>query len=130
MALTASAFAYTWSKWNADCGKDKIIIQAVEQLHDEQPLEVANVDLCKSFFPLKVSSMRSVQFYGLWRLCQTQEHSSPGIWGMGIAKGDLRAPLAPRPPSYFVAGILLKCYERFIFSCNLGGLVLVQHWCA
>ncbi|XP_068672248.1 dynein axonemal intermediate chain 7-like [Montipora foliosa] len=39
MALTASAFAYTWSKWNADCGKDKIIIQAVEQLQDEQPLE-------------------------------------------------------------------------------------------
>lgn len=39
MALTASAFAYTWSKWNADCGKDKIIIQAVEQLEDEQPLE-------------------------------------------------------------------------------------------
>lgn len=40
MSLTASAFAYTWSKWNADCGKDKIIIQAVEQLEDEQPLEV------------------------------------------------------------------------------------------
>ncbi|KAL9955781.1 hypothetical protein ACROYT_G037160 [Oculina patagonica] len=39
MSLTASAFAYTWSKWNADCGKDKIIIQAVEQLEDEQPLE-------------------------------------------------------------------------------------------
>ena len=40
MSLTASAFAYTWSKWNADCGKDKIIIQAVEQLEDDQPLEV------------------------------------------------------------------------------------------
>ena len=40
MALTASAFAYTWSKWNADCGKDKIILQSVEQLEDEQPLEV------------------------------------------------------------------------------------------
>ena len=40
MSLTASAFAYTWSKWHADCGKDKIIIQAVEQLEDEQPLEV------------------------------------------------------------------------------------------
>ncbi|XP_073245123.1 dynein axonemal intermediate chain 7-like [Porites lutea] len=39
MALTASAFAYTWSKWNADCGKDKIILQAIEQLQDEQPLE-------------------------------------------------------------------------------------------
>lgn len=39
MALTASSFAYTWSKWNADCGKDKIIIQAIEQLQDEQPLE-------------------------------------------------------------------------------------------
>jgi len=39
MALTASAFAYTWSKWNANCGKDKIILQAVEQLQDEQPLE-------------------------------------------------------------------------------------------
>lgn len=39
MSLTASAVAYTWSKWNADCGKDKIIIQAVEQLEDEQPLE-------------------------------------------------------------------------------------------
>ena len=43
MALTASAFAYTWSKWNADCGKDKIIIQAVEQLEDEQPLEVVTI---------------------------------------------------------------------------------------
>ena len=43
MALTASAFAYTWSKWNADCGKDKIIIQAVEQLQDEQPLEVVTI---------------------------------------------------------------------------------------
>ena len=55
MALTASAFAYTWSKWNADCGKDKIIIQAVEQLQDEQPLEVATVNLCKS-----ISSIESV----------------------------------------------------------------------
>lgn len=43
MALTASAFAYTWSKWNADCGKDKIILQAIEQLQDEQPLEVNNL---------------------------------------------------------------------------------------
>ena len=43
MALTASSFAYTWSKWNADCGKDKIIIQAIEQLQDEQPLEVIAV---------------------------------------------------------------------------------------
>lgn len=40
MALTASAFAYTWSKWNANCGKDKIIMQAVEQLVDDQPFEV------------------------------------------------------------------------------------------
>lgn len=40
MALTASAFAYTWSKWNANCGKDKIIIQSVEQLVDDQPFEV------------------------------------------------------------------------------------------
>ena len=43
VALTASAFAYTWSKWNADCGKDKIILQAIEQLQDEQPLEVNNL---------------------------------------------------------------------------------------
>lgn len=43
MALTASAFAYTWSKWNTDCGKDKIILQAIEQLQDEQPLEVNNL---------------------------------------------------------------------------------------
>ena len=43
MALTASTFAYTWSKWNADCGKDKIILQAIEQLQDEQPLEVNNL---------------------------------------------------------------------------------------
>ena len=55
MALTASAFAYTWSKWNADCGKDKIIIQSVEQLQDEQPLEVGTVNLCKS-----ISSIESV----------------------------------------------------------------------
>ena len=40
MSLTASAFAYTWSKWNADCGKDKFILQAIEQLEDEPPLEV------------------------------------------------------------------------------------------
>lgn len=48
MSLTAPAFAYTWSKWNADCGKDKIIIQAVEQLEDEQPLEVEN-DVAKAW---------------------------------------------------------------------------------
>jgi len=45
MALTASAFAYTWSKWNANCGKDKIILQAVEQLQDEQPLEVNGIKI-------------------------------------------------------------------------------------
>lgn len=49
MSLTASVFAYTWSKWNADCGKDKIIIQAVEQLEDEQPLEVKRLFKIKGF---------------------------------------------------------------------------------
>ena len=56
MALTASAFAYTWSKWNADCGKDKIIIQAVERLQDEQPLEVNIFISVKSSLSLSSSS--------------------------------------------------------------------------
>ena len=44
MALTASAFAYTWSKWNAECGNDKVVIQAVEQLQNEPLLEVRHVE--------------------------------------------------------------------------------------
>ena len=40
MSLTASAFAYSWSRWNSDCGKEKIVIQATEQETDEPPLEV------------------------------------------------------------------------------------------
>merc|ERR1719494_617034 len=35
MALTASGFAYSWSRWNADCGKEKVIMQGVEHLSDE-----------------------------------------------------------------------------------------------
>lgn len=39
MSLTASAFAYSWSRWNSDCGKEKIVIQATEQETDEPPME-------------------------------------------------------------------------------------------
>ncbi|XP_028414620.1 protein CASC1-like [Dendronephthya gigantea] len=39
ISLTASAFAYSWSRWNSDCGKEKIIVQATEQEADEPPLE-------------------------------------------------------------------------------------------
>ena len=35
MSLTASAFAYSWSRWNSDSGKEKIVIQATEQENDE-----------------------------------------------------------------------------------------------
>ena len=38
--MTASAFAYSWSRWNSDCGKEKIVIQATEQETDEPPMEV------------------------------------------------------------------------------------------
>ena len=41
MSLTASAFAYSWSRWNSDCGKEKIIVQATEQETDEPPMEVS-----------------------------------------------------------------------------------------
>ena len=64
MSLTSSAFAYTWSKWNADCGKDKIIIQAVEQLEDEQPLEVnkssIRLELISSFSGCKHEAVGSI----------------------------------------------------------------------
>ncbi|KAK0047568.1 axonemal 84 kDa protein, partial [Biomphalaria pfeifferi] len=39
MALTASAFAYTWSKWNAERNAGEIIFQAAEALDDEPLLE-------------------------------------------------------------------------------------------
>lgn len=83
MALTASAFAYTWSKWNADCGKDKIIIQAVEQLQDEQPLEVATVNLCKSISSIEsvVSDNFSVLRYGGSVNTRALQPRGVGAWG-------------------------------------------------
>ncbi|XP_055900760.1 dynein axonemal intermediate chain 7 homolog isoform X8 [Biomphalaria glabrata] len=39
MALTASAFAYTWSKWNAERNAGEIVFQAAEALDDEPLLE-------------------------------------------------------------------------------------------
>ncbi|KXJ05220.1 Protein CASC1, partial [Exaiptasia diaphana] len=39
MSLTASAFAYSWSKWNAESGEDRIVLQTTEQLQDEMLLE-------------------------------------------------------------------------------------------
>ena len=41
MALTASSFAYSWSKWNAESGEDRIVLQTTEQLQDEMLLEVS-----------------------------------------------------------------------------------------
>lgn len=41
MALTSSAFAFSWSKWNNQVKDDEqIIIQAAQQLEDEALLEV------------------------------------------------------------------------------------------
>lgn len=40
MGLTASAMAYSWSKWNAEKESDKIIVQAAPQLNDEPLTEV------------------------------------------------------------------------------------------
>lgn len=40
MALTSSSFAYSWSRWNSDCGKEKIVVQATELQRDEPPMEV------------------------------------------------------------------------------------------
>ena len=42
ISLTASAFAYSWSKWNAESGEDKIVLQTTEQLQDEMLLEVSH----------------------------------------------------------------------------------------
>ncbi|XP_077994228.1 dynein axonemal intermediate chain 7-like [Glandiceps talaboti] len=39
MALTASHFAYSWSKWNAEAGEEKIVIQGTEMLQDEPVIE-------------------------------------------------------------------------------------------
>ncbi|XP_067655393.1 dynein axonemal intermediate chain 7 homolog isoform X2 [Haliotis asinina] len=39
MALTASAMAYSWSKWNQDKEADQIIFQGSEHLSDERLLE-------------------------------------------------------------------------------------------
>lgn len=40
MGLTASAMAYSWSKWNGEREKEKIIIQSAPQLADEPLTEV------------------------------------------------------------------------------------------
>ncbi|XP_059174168.1 dynein axonemal intermediate chain 7 homolog isoform X3 [Physella acuta] len=39
MALTASALAYNWSKWNGERSKDEIVFQVAEALEDEPVLE-------------------------------------------------------------------------------------------
>jgi len=39
MALTASAMAYSWSKWNGETDKDQVVFQAAESLEDEPLLE-------------------------------------------------------------------------------------------
>ena len=44
MALTASHFAYSWSKWNNDSGAERIILQGCEKLEDDIPLDVSWLD--------------------------------------------------------------------------------------
>ncbi|XP_070551634.1 dynein axonemal intermediate chain 7-like isoform X2 [Ptychodera flava] len=39
MALTASHFAFSWSKWNAESGTEKIVVQGTELLQDEPVIE-------------------------------------------------------------------------------------------
>ncbi|XP_072047400.1 LOW QUALITY PROTEIN: dynein axonemal intermediate chain 7 homolog [Amphiura filiformis] len=39
MALTASHFAYSWSKWNTESGTERIILQGCEKLEDDIPLD-------------------------------------------------------------------------------------------
>ncbi|XP_046841303.1 dynein axonemal intermediate chain 7-like isoform X2 [Xenia sp. Carnegie-2017] len=39
MSLTASAFSYCWSRWNTVSGTERIIVQAVEQETNKQPLD-------------------------------------------------------------------------------------------
>ena len=41
MSLTASAFSYCWSRWNTVSGTERIIVQAVEQETNKQPLDVS-----------------------------------------------------------------------------------------
>ena len=45
MALTASHFAYSWSKWNNDSGTERIILQGCEKLEDDIPLDVSVMGL-------------------------------------------------------------------------------------
>ena len=42
LALSSSAFAYCWSKWNGveECPEDTVIVGAVEWCRDEPPTEV------------------------------------------------------------------------------------------
>ena len=41
MALTASAMAYSWSKWNGETEREQCVFQASEALEDEPLLEVS-----------------------------------------------------------------------------------------
>ena len=38
MALASSAFAFSWSRWNADCGEKRMIVRAAENL-TTQPVD-------------------------------------------------------------------------------------------
>jgi len=45
MGLTASAMAYSWSKWNGEKESDKLIIQAAPHIKDEPLIEVKYLQL-------------------------------------------------------------------------------------
>lgn len=43
MALTASNFAYSWSKWNCEASPEKIVMLGAEKLDGTQVTEVKNL---------------------------------------------------------------------------------------
>jgi hypothetical protein len=58
MALVASSFAFSWSKWNSEAqDKEKILFQASEALQDEPLLEVRKPPSLQSqhSLPLKIA---------------------------------------------------------------------------
>ena len=42
MALSASHFAFSWSKMNSEGGADKVIVQGCQKLIDETPHDVSS----------------------------------------------------------------------------------------
>ena len=123
MSLTASAVAYSWSKWNSEVGdRERIILQGCEQMHDEPLLEVRQ----ESVVGLRARSLLTSLYREIWRRMAVEGQERNDICVISVVD-FCREPYADIRTMCYYHGAVLQAHAYISRARSITHLSHIYH---